>query len=522
MGIVLSQSCTPAGGTSGGGKGGKGGGGRGKKAGGSSDGCAGFLDGFYLGGQRLDPGGLYHMGARYQDPILGQFTQPDPSDDPDPATPQTLNRYAYVYNNPVQLIDPSGYEGHSGDENENNHAGGSPGMASNNIGGTPSMSESAAAAGYPNYSSMINGFGFGVHYSKPGPINGTFGARLSALASMEAGAFGFEHFSLEYPSVALFGVRHRRVATVATTPLEFIDPRARLDPAFGAWNHAQAWAFAQQFQKTQLGSLAQAEVTRRGKMRGNPRARGPHTQFKIDPQTGQVRNYQGFYRNPRTGKFEPGIRVDRVGAAHRGVPTPHMHVPGVREAIPLGPEHLSPQARVGRAAAGAGCFVAGTPVVMADGSWKPIEQVKVGDWVMSFCEQTQRLVAAPVTAHLVHEDRSRRSPIVVINGALEATGNHPFYVDGRWIEADNLALGARLTRLAPSFDGLVAAGTTDVLVSSLERRGGAAVVYNLEVGLTHTYFAGGVLVHNKMQFQGRNVNPFGFNARDPTGYSLLY
>jgi len=31
-----------------------------------------------------------------------------------------------------------------------------------------------------------------------------------------------------------------------------------------------------------------------------------------------------------------------------------------------------------------GCFAAGTPILMADGTEKPIEEVKVGDWVMSF------------------------------------------------------------------------------------------------------------------------------------------
>jgi hypothetical protein len=34
------------------------------------------------------------------------------------------------------------------------------------------------------------------------------------------------------------------------------------------------------------------------------------------------------------------------------------------------------------------CFLAGTPVTMADGSSKPIEQVRAGDWVMSFDQKT--------------------------------------------------------------------------------------------------------------------------------------
>jgi len=60
-------------------------------------------------GQRLDAStGLYFFNARYYDPTLGRFTQPDPFVQA-PANPQTLNRYSYVLNNPLRYIDPSGY-----------------------------------------------------------------------------------------------------------------------------------------------------------------------------------------------------------------------------------------------------------------------------------------------------------------------------------------------------------------------------------------------------------------------------
>jgi RHS repeat-associated protein len=60
-------------------------------------------------GQRWDGGlGLYDYRARYYDPALGRFIQPDPLV-PDPANPQSLNRYAYVLNNPMRYTDPSGY-----------------------------------------------------------------------------------------------------------------------------------------------------------------------------------------------------------------------------------------------------------------------------------------------------------------------------------------------------------------------------------------------------------------------------
>ncbi|MBI4597113.1 MAG: glycohydrolase toxin TNT-related protein [Candidatus Omnitrophica bacterium] len=60
-------------------------------------------------GQRADAStGLYFYHARYYDPTLGRFTQPDTFVQ-DPSDPQTLNRYAYVRNNPINFVDPSGH-----------------------------------------------------------------------------------------------------------------------------------------------------------------------------------------------------------------------------------------------------------------------------------------------------------------------------------------------------------------------------------------------------------------------------
>ncbi len=50
---------------------------------------------------------LYYYHARYYDPEIGRFIQPD-SFVQEPYDPQTLNRYAYCRNNPVKFIDPSG------------------------------------------------------------------------------------------------------------------------------------------------------------------------------------------------------------------------------------------------------------------------------------------------------------------------------------------------------------------------------------------------------------------------------
>ena len=40
------------------------------------------------------------MGARWYDPYLGRWLSPDPIV-PDPANPQSLNRFSYCLNNPL-------------------------------------------------------------------------------------------------------------------------------------------------------------------------------------------------------------------------------------------------------------------------------------------------------------------------------------------------------------------------------------------------------------------------------------
>ena len=77
-----------------------------------------------FGGERLDPGvtqtdfsftgqrgtdfGLIDYRARFYSARLGRFTQPDTLI-PDPANPQSFNRYSYGYNDPINSIDPTGH-----------------------------------------------------------------------------------------------------------------------------------------------------------------------------------------------------------------------------------------------------------------------------------------------------------------------------------------------------------------------------------------------------------------------------
>lgn len=58
--------------------------------------------------EHLDEVGLIHMNGRIYDPKLARFVQADPIIQ-DPLRVQSLNRYSYVWNNPLNATDPSGF-----------------------------------------------------------------------------------------------------------------------------------------------------------------------------------------------------------------------------------------------------------------------------------------------------------------------------------------------------------------------------------------------------------------------------
>ncbi|MEV4625257.1 polymorphic toxin-type HINT domain-containing protein [Micromonospora sp. NPDC049523] len=142
-------------------------------------------------------------------------------------------------------------------------------------------------------------------------------------------------------------------------------------------------------------------------------------------------------------------------------------------------------------------FVAGTPVVLADGSRVPIEQVRPGDTVLATDPETGRTEARQVT-HTIRTDDDKAYVEVTVKGedgkgqALTTTDHHPFWsvTQGRWVEAGDLQPGELLRTSAGTY----------AQVGAIRHYQAEQVTYNLTVDGIHTYYvvAGDtpVLVHN--------------------------
>ena len=136
------------------------------------------------------------------------------------------------------------------------------------------------------------------------------------------------------------------------------------------------------------------------------------------------------------------------------------------------------------------CFVAGTLVTTEDGQ-EPIEEIEVGDKVLSENELTGEVAVKTVTETYVNETDELIH--IGVNGeTISATPTHPFYVD---------KLGWTLARSLRAGDVLVLSNGELVTVEWVQHEilESPIKVYNFEVEDFHTYFVGecGVLVHNE-------------------------
>ncbi|WIX85508.1 RHS repeat-associated core domain-containing protein [Amycolatopsis sp. DG1A-15b] len=150
----------------------------------------------------------------------------------------------------------------------------------------------------------------------------------------------------------------------------------------------------------------------------------------------------------------------------------------------------------GRGDFGCNSFIAGTLVLMADGSTKPIEDVEVGDQIDNAEPGGSVVERHVVTAvHVTDDDRDFVDVEVFTPGGLKAivtTAHHLFWDETTraWTDAADLKVG----------DQLATPGGGRIDVGVVRRYTASDRTYNLTVDSVHTYYVQAgttpVLVHN--------------------------
>lgn len=170
----------------------------------------------------------------------------------------------------------------------------------------------------------------------------------------------------------------------------------------------------------------------------------------------------------------------------------------IEDVIPDLPPDIPPG--VGSCMPGSNSFIQGTRVLMADGTTKRIETIKVGDSVMATDPETGRTAARPVKTTITGDGTKRLVRLTVdtdgnagtATNAITATDGHPFWIPSlrTWLSAGQLEPGMWLRTSAG----------THVQITTLEKWTATQRVHNLTVDGLHTYHvvAGdqAILVHN--------------------------
>ena len=155
------------------------------------------------------------------------------------------------------------------------------------------------------------------------------------------------------------------------------------------------------------------------------------------------------------------------------------------------------------------CFVAGTLVSTKDGL-RPIEEIKVGDLVLSKDPVTGSVDYKAVTALIKRHDREIYKAVFEVTDAkggqeqviYRTTSDHPWRTaDGKWVATEDLRKGAHISR----------ANGSDAVVDVIENTHTIDGTYNLEVADYHTYFVGGseLWVHNSCYGEGTRKSEYG-------------
>lgn len=138
------------------------------------------------------------------------------------------------------------------------------------------------------------------------------------------------------------------------------------------------------------------------------------------------------------------------------------------------------------------CFVAGTLIAMECNMFKSIEDICVGDYVLSYNEKNEKITIQKVI-DTFSKEVYQTIGLTIDDKYIETTLNHPFYspIYNCWVEAGSLRVGDFVVDSNGNCQVVQATKTNNFKYP--------VTVYNFTVENNHTYFVGEgeILVHNE-------------------------
>ncbi|MFG3142191.1 RHS repeat-associated core domain-containing protein [Streptomyces sp. NPDC048211] len=413
----------------------------------------------YVGGQQDDATGLTNLGAREYDPAVGRFLNPDPLISA--GDPESWNAYAYANNSPVTLSDPSGLC-------PADLCGiGTPyGDGSGRI-----ITDGPVDPGGPNRTTCHKGRcsdGLAV-----GDDNGGRGHIGNTTQNVQAEAAKAAQEVKTANAVAAAAKKQREGLTQKVISL--VADVIGLTDAVNCFTKGDVMGCV----NTALNAVPWGKIAKAIKAGWKA--------FKI---------WRAIKKADKLVKEAE----DLVRAAEASAKAASSQVKAMESAAAACTKHS---------------FRGDTHVLLADGTTRPIADLRPGDEVTSTDPQTEVTAAEKVERHIVTKDDKEFTDLVLTpepatshavgpvaapaTGAgtprpvkLTTTWHHPFWdaTHHRWTDARNLKPGTELQR----------PGGATVVVSAVRNYRASGVTYDLTVGVVHTYYvlAGEtpVLVHN--------------------------
>ncbi|MFF2350797.1 RHS repeat-associated core domain-containing protein [Kitasatospora sp. NPDC058115] len=441
----------------------------------------------FVGGLKDENTGLTSLGARQYDPATGRFISTDPI--LDPANPSQWNAYAYSYNDPVNASDPSGLYGSwcatqacaeatQKEEDERAAAkaaaeaaaaagnGGSGGTAASGGGGGGGSSQTATATSTRKTYVAIT---MTVAVQDDG----------SGLAQKLKKAYASEIGKINHPEYMTVKDENRAIAAackaIGPACTDEVEDLIEYISVINGYS-STGW---------------EAPAARSGLLVNSCAF---HSSCGSENNGMFLAGEEGTFGDKKNGNPDPGSFDIDYGNGWWLV----CH-----------------------------SFVAGTPVLMADGTLVPIEQVRTGDQVLSSDPQQGLTRPETVTAVIVTDDDEEFTDLSVAASAeggpataesaavLTTTAHHPFWNADtqRWEDARDLRAGELLQQA----DG------TSARLSAVDHRVGAERTYDLTVANLHTYYvlagATPVLVHNNDDPKPTPYNPCGGGSSPQGGHT---